>query len=91
MQLTEQEQQQVNQGNDAERLMTDPFFGFFMTEMGNAYLGAITASKPEQTTEREGLYHSLKALQDIGATLNHWVQVKNAIMTNAETAETETE
>lgn len=91
MTLTDEENKQVELGAAAEALMSNEFFGYIMSELGNAYVSGITTSKPEQTTEREGFYHALKALQDVGATLAHWAQVKQQIMRNLEEAETEPE
>jgi hypothetical protein len=78
--MTEQENKQVELGLAAEKLMADPFFTFVMSELGNAYVEGITQSKPEQTPEREGFYHSIRAIQDITATLGLWVQVKEQIV-----------
>lgn len=86
-QLNDQENKQVELGVAAAALMENAFFGFVMTEMANAYVNGIVTSKPDQTKEREGFYASIKALEDVGGTLTHWVQVKDQIMANAETNE----
>ena len=83
-QLTDLEQKQVELGLSAEKLMQDPFFVYLMSEMGNAYVDALVRTAPTQTNEREALYHGIKALQDINATLAQWLQVKEANLARLE-------
>ena len=80
MTLTEQEQKQIELGTAATKLLEDPFFAFLMTEMSNAYMSGLIQTKSNETEEREGFYHAIKALNDIGGTLSHWVQVKDGLM-----------
>lgn len=81
-QLNEQEAQSVELGTKAQALMADQFFVFVMTEMSNAYMASLVNSKPEDTQAREGFYSAIKAMQDVGATLSHWSQVKENVMAN---------
>lgn len=85
MNLTAQEQQSVELGIKAQALLADQFFQFFMSEMTNAYIASLVSTKQDETQVREGLYSSIKAMQDVGATLNHWGQVKEQIFANANT------
>lgn len=80
MKLTQDEQKQVEVGTASSDLLSNPFFQFLMTEMTNAYAAGMFNTKPEEAKEREGFYHGMKALQDIGGTLSHWVQVKEGLM-----------
>lgn len=91
MTLTEQENKQVEIGLAAQKLLDDPFFGFLMNEMANAYMNNIVVSKPEQQADREFSYHAIKALQDINGTLAQWVQVKENIMAHIEADANESE
>lgn len=80
MELTEQEQSQVTLGIAAERLLADETFGFVVNELANQYMNNIVQSGPDAGKERESMYFSIKALQDVNSVLKQWSAVKENII-----------
>lgn len=58
----------------AQRLKEDLAFQYTMQYLRTGYLDGIAASDDAQTAHREALYHRIKALDDIQATLRNLAQ-----------------
>ena len=57
---------------------------WFYTNLKALILDSITQTKPEQTAERERLYFSYRAIDDLLGTMQSYVDASNAIQANTE-------
>lgn len=57
---------------------------WFYTNLKALILDSITQTKPEQTEERERLYFSYRAIDDLLGTMQSYVDASNAIQSNNE-------
>jgi hypothetical protein len=57
---------------------------WFYMNLKALILDSITQTKPEQTEERERLYFSYRAIDDLLGTMQSYVDASNAIQSNNE-------
>lgn len=57
---------------------------WFYQNLKSLILDSITQTKPEQTSERERLYFSYRAIDDLLGTMQSYVDASNAIQANTE-------
>lgn len=81
---TDQENQLIEQGINAEELINSPTFIAVLNALSNSYISELLNTKPNQSQEREGLYNLTKATQGIVTTLNEWIAVKDQIAQSLE-------
>ncbi len=76
---TNEEEQMINRGENAEVLLGTEAFTLTINSMVDATFQAFCNTKPEEPEARERAYSHYRALVDIVSTLQQQVSVKNEI------------
>jgi hypothetical protein len=74
----------VRRGMVANAILQSEDNQWFYTNLKALILDSITQTKPEQTEERERLYFSYRAIDDLLGTMQSYVDASNAIQSNNE-------
>lgn len=69
----------VRRGRAALALLQSEDNQWFYTNLKSLILDSITQTKPEQTAERERLYFSYRAVDDLLGTMQSYVDAATAI------------
>ena len=76
---TDNQAEQIEAGNQAEELLRTKAFGTTIDELVQATFNYFVNSKAEDTEGRERAYNHYQAINDIVATLQQRVQVRDNI------------
>jgi hypothetical protein len=87
--LEEKEEQLINMGNAAEKLLGTEVFTSTINAMVDGTLQSFGNTKPEESDVREQAYYHYRALVDLVGTLQQRVSIKNEIL--AKNAEAESD
>lgn len=71
-------------GTAAKALLDTEAFVVTINELNNEYYASITGSSLEDVKKREAAFFQIRALQDILAHLNSWVQAKDSLFNQPE-------
>ena len=74
----------VRRGMVANAILQSEDNQWFYMNLKALILDSITQTKPEQTEERERLYFSYRAIDDLLGTMQSYVDASNAIQSNNE-------
>jgi hypothetical protein len=78
--MEDKEEQLINMGNEAEKLLGTEVFTSTINAMVDGTLQAFGNTKPEETDVREQSYYHYRALVDLVGTLQQRVSIKNEIV-----------
>jgi hypothetical protein len=78
--MSNQEELLIENGNNAETLLTSEPFNKSINSIVEATFQAFVNSKPEESENREKTYHHYRAAVDIVNTLKQQVSVRDEIL-----------
>lgn len=74
------EELMIKRGLAAHALLENEAFTVCVNELYNQYFAEITGSKLGDKEKRESAFFQLRALQDVSAELQSWVQRKDQLL-----------
>jgi hypothetical protein len=74
----------LKRGLAAEELLATEAFTVAVNELFNQYTTEITGSALGDTVKREQRFYQIRALQDIAAELQSWINAKTQLLTPTE-------
>lgn len=74
----------LQRGTAAEELLANEAFITCVNELYNQYFAEITGSPLEAKEMRENRFFQIRAMQDLSAELQNWVQLKDSILSQTE-------